>query len=273
MATFIIEQAPGGELIPSILEQQLYTDVVAFYTTRVNWYRYPLIHDGDVTYGLFDDLISRLAYKNYKEHKLIDCAIRIAREETDKRFLNALYFLQDLCVLAGKCRQPSAFEIDAITALYSRVQRLSFLPNITNYWERIVRFLAKDTSVNARELTVHPDDYKHCMNLDFPVAGDGTAASCPQTAEEIEAAIQHLSGVYNKLQFVQSAVIESDQYWLWLYQNKSEDAISWYITINKNAAGHIRLRKHLLLKGFEKTPERLLLDCHYLERESQDYLY
>lgn len=273
MSNFIIENAPGKEFIPHILDRQLYTDVVAFYTARVEWYRYPLIHDGDVAYGLFDDLIRQLAYENYKEFKLLDCSIRIAREETDKRFLNALYLLQDLSVLAGKCRQPSAFEIDGITALYSRVKKLSFLPNITIYWERIVRFLAKDSSVNARELTVHPDDYNHYMNLDFPVAGDGTAASCPQTAEEIEAAIQHLSGVYYPLQFIKSAVIETDQYWVWIYKNKVEDGISWYVTINKNAAGHIRLRKHLLLKGFEKTPERLLLDCYYLERESQDYLY
>lgn len=268
MSTFLIERAPGRELIEPIAEKQLYIDVVAFYTTRVNWYRYPLIHDGDITYGLFDDLIIRLDYENNMGYKLLACAIRIAREEADKRFLNAIYFVQDLCALAGKYRQPSAAEIDAITALHKRVQLLSFLPNITTYWYRILRFLAKDASVNTTELIVHPDDYKHTMNLDFPVAGDGTAASSPLTEEEIKAAIKHLSGVYYPLQFVQTAVIENDEYWLWLYKNKNEDGISWYISVCKNAAGHIRLRKHLLLKGFEKTAQHLLLDCHYLEREN-----
>ncbi len=267
MSAFIIEHAPGKELIPFIIDKQLYTDVVSFYTIRVNWYRYPLIHDGDVTYGLFDDLISRLDYENSGGNRLLQYVLQIAKDETDKRFLNALYLLHDLCVLAGKYSYPSVSEIAAIKALHNRVQRLSFLPNITLYWERILSYIAKDESVNRNELAVDSNDYKSCMNLNFPAAGNGTADGCPKTTEEIKTAIQHLNGVFQPLQFIRSAVIESEKFWLWLYQNKNEEGISWYITIKENASGYITLRKHLLLKGLEKTPGRLLLDCYYLERE------
>lgn len=272
MSTYIIERAPGKELIPHIIDRQLYTDVVAFYTVRVNWYRYPLINDGDLTYGLFDDLISQLDHENIVTKKLLHYLLRIANEETDKRFLNALYFLHDLCSLLYKHNHPSATEIFAIEALHKRVQRLSFLPNIIFFWEQILLYVAKDASVNKEDLMVGEDDYKQHMDLHFPVAGDGTAASCPKTEEEIRAVIQHLSGVFHPLHFIQSAIIENEKLWLWLYKNKNEDGISWYIAIKETAEGHIKLRKYLLLKGLEKTPERILLDCHYLEREHPEDL-
>ncbi len=265
MSTFIIERAPAKELIPLILDRQLYTDVVAFYKMRVNWYPYPLIHDGDVTYGLFDDLISQLDYENRASKNILQFVLRIVKEETDQFFLNALYFLHDLCTLAGRYSHPSTDEIEAIVALHQRVQRFSFLPNITLYWERIVSYLEKDASFRAHELEVKPDDYKKVMDLNFAVAGDGTAASCPKTIKEIIAAIHPVNGRFKPLHFIRSAVLENDQYWLWLYENEQEDGMSWYVTVTQNAAAAVNVRKHLLLKGLAKTPERLLLDCHYLQ--------
>lgn len=265
MSTFIIERAPAKELIPLILDRQLYTDVVAFYKMRVNWCPYPLIHDGDVAYGLFDDLISQLDYENRASKNILQYVLKIAKEETDQLFLNALYFLHDLCKLAGRYSHPSTDEIEAIVSLHQRVQRFSFLPNITLYWERIVSYLEKDASFRAPELEVNPDDYKKVIDMNFSVVDDDRATSCPKTVEEIIAAIQPVKGSFKPFYFIRSAVIENDQYWLWLYENELEDGMSWYVTVTKKAAGVVAVRKHLLLKGLAKTPERLLLDCHYLQ--------
>ena len=57
---FIIDKAPGKDLIPKIIENKTFDDFYAFYKIRVDWYGYPLIHDRMVTYGLFHDLTSNI---------------------------------------------------------------------------------------------------------------------------------------------------------------------------------------------------------------------
>ncbi len=57
---FILDKAPGKDLIPSIIENKSFDDFYAFYKIRVDWYGYPLIHDRMVTYGLFHDLTSNI---------------------------------------------------------------------------------------------------------------------------------------------------------------------------------------------------------------------
>ena len=57
---FILDKAPGKDLIPSIIENKSFDDFYEFYKIRVDWYGYPLIHDRMVTYGLFHDLTSNI---------------------------------------------------------------------------------------------------------------------------------------------------------------------------------------------------------------------
>ena len=115
MREFIIDKAPGKDLIPQIIEYKSYDDFFNFYKIRVDWYGYPLIHDRFVTYGLFDDLTDQFIEEKENVSKFIDYAILIAEQESDKRFLNSIYLILDFCRVAKR------FEI---TPTQNQIQKL-----------------------------------------------------------------------------------------------------------------------------------------------------
>ena len=102
MREFIIDKAPGKDLIPQIIKDKSYDDLFNFYKIRVDWYGYPLIHDRFVTYGLFDDLTDQFREEKENVSEFIDFSILIAEQENDKRFLNSIFLILDFCGIAKK---------------------------------------------------------------------------------------------------------------------------------------------------------------------------
>jgi hypothetical protein len=143
---FIIDKAPGKELIPKILEQADFDDFYEFYKLRVDWYGYPLIHDRFVTFGLFDDLSCSLPNEKEVISKFIDYSIVIAEKESDDRFLNAIFLIMDFCALGKQVMIPTKEQIENIIGLYERVKKLSDLSNMTTFWNHILNFLSKETT-------------------------------------------------------------------------------------------------------------------------------
>jgi hypothetical protein len=260
---FIIDKAPGKDLIPAIIENKSFDDFYAFYKTRVNWYGYPLIHDRMVTYGLFHDLTHSIPKDKETILKFIDFSIIIAENESDKRFSNSLFLILDFCSIAEEFTTPTQNQVAKITSLVNRVRKLSFLPNITTFWEHILDFLVLGKSIKKDDFVVKNDDYLSVMNMDFQTIDDNTLKSCPVPESKIMEEIESVDGEYEPLQFVRSAMIDTDKYWVWKCKNNGDSLWNYYITVKQDDKNKITIERHLMQSGERKTPERLLLEYHY----------
>lgn len=95
---FIIDKAPGKELIPVIIETKSLEALKEFYNLRVNWNdNYPLVHDGLTSYGIFHDLDIAIHRAKAFSPVFIDHAIEIAKSETERPYLCAIFLLCDFC--------------------------------------------------------------------------------------------------------------------------------------------------------------------------------
>jgi hypothetical protein len=263
MREFILDKAPGKDLIHVIIENKSFDDFYAFYKLRVDWYGYPLIHDRFVTYGLFDDLKNDFPENEECISKFIDFSINIAELETDKRFLNSIFLILNFCGIAKKITKPTAYQIEKVTSLINRVRKLSFFPNMSTFWEQILDYLTIGNLINKEEYLVNDDDYINIINLDFPSIDNNSLKSCPIPETKIMDEIDGIIGKYEPLKFVRSAKIDNDKYWVWVYKNISGNVWNWYITVKQDEENRINIERHRMHGGVNKTPEKLLLEYHY----------
>lgn len=267
MREFIIDKAPGKELIPNIIETESFNNLNEFYKIRVDWYGYPLIHDRFVTFGLFNDLINEIPNDRIIISKFIDFSIIIAECETDERFLNAIFFILNFCQLSKEKINPTAQQISRILALKERVQKRSFLSNMSTFWEQILECLSKEPTFNKNDFIVKDDDYKLFIDTNFPCIDNNTDISSPIEKSDIIKQIEGIKGEYEPIKFVRSAHIDKVKYWVWLYKNIMGNVWNWYITVRQDEKGFTTLKKYSMHGSITKTPEKLLLDYHYFLNE------
>ena len=264
MRELIIDKAPGKDLIPQIIKDKSYDDFFNFYKIRVDWYGYPLIHDRFVTYGLFNDLTDQFREEKENVSEFIDFSILIAEQENDKRFLNSIFLILDFCGIAKKSEiTPTQNQTHKIPNLVNRVQKLSFFPNMTTFWDQILDFLSTNNTFVKIDYLVQDDAYLSVINMDFPSIDNNTNKSCPITEEQMKEEIDGIVGEYEPLKFVRSAIIDSDRYWVWLYKNITGNIWSWYFTVKQDEHNKIEIERHSMHGGVNKTPEKLLLEYHY----------
>jgi hypothetical protein len=264
MRELIIDKAPGKDLIPQIIKDKSYDDFFNFYKIRVDWYGYPLIHDRFVTYGLFNDLTDQFREEKENVSEFIDFSILIAEQENDKRFLNSIFLILDFCGIAKKSEiTPNQNQMHKIPNLVNRVQKLSFFPNMTTFWDQILDFLSTNSTFVKIDYLVQDDAYLSVINMDFPSIDNNTNKSCPITEEQMKEEIDGIVGEYEPLKFVRSAIIDSDRYWVWLYKNITGNIWSWYFTVKQDEHNKIEIERHSMHGGVNKTPEKLLLEYHY----------
>lgn len=263
MREFILDKAPRKDLIPRIIKKTSFDDFYSFYKIRVDWYGYPLIHDRIVTYGIFDDLMNQIPEEKEIVSKLMDFTIKIAEEETDKRFLNSIFLISNFCRIAKGLTPPTHSNIERITKLMIRVEKLSFLPNMTTFWEQILYFLAINQSFKISDFLVQDDAYVSTVNMNFPVIDNNSSTSCPVSESKITAEIEGISGEYETLKFVRSAIIDTDKYWVWVYKNIAGNVWSWYFIVKQSEKNEVTIERHRMHGGITKTSEKLLLEYHY----------
>ena len=264
MSAFILDEAPGKDLIPQIIEQKSYDDFFYFYKIRVDWYGYPLIHDICVTYGLFDDLTDQFSEEKENVSKFIDFSILIAEQESDKRFLNSIFLILTFCGIAKKAEiTPTQNQIHKLSNLVNRVRKLYFLPNMIIFWGQILDFLSTNSTFLKTDYLVQDDANLSVINIDFPSIDNNTIKSCPVSEEQMKEEIEGIVGEYEPLKFVRSAIIDSDRYWVWLYKNITSNIWSWYFTVKQDEQDNIEIERHSMYGGVDKTPEKLLVEYHY----------
>jgi hypothetical protein len=261
MREFLLEKAPGKELIPILVQEPSYEKLGAFYNIRVNWHGYPIVHDYLVSYGLFDDLMQSFPNDSEQIAQFIDYSIDMASQETDNRFVNSLFLLLGFCQRGKSVISPTQFQY--IIELRPRVQKLSFIANMVCFWNQLLDCLPNYGDYNKNQVTVSSNDYLQFIDLNFPSLDNNTAIACPVTTESIQKEMRGMVGKYEPLQFKRSAIIEDNQYWVWLYKNITGNIWNWYITVTKDPQGNVKVEKYSMYRLVTMTPEQLLLKYHF----------
>lgn len=157
--TFIIDKAPGKELIPVIIETKSLEALKEFYNRRVKWNdNYPLVHDGLSSYGIFHDLGIAIHRAKAFSPVFIDHAIEIAKGETDRPYLCAIFLLSDFCNRSKKEFIPTPSQIASLPALREIAMKYSSLPNMTCFWRQVLDCFAKDESFVREDYVVKEGD-------------------------------------------------------------------------------------------------------------------
>lgn len=256
----IIDIAPGKELIPIIIGENSFAALNRFYTIRVDWNGYPLIHDRMFTYSVFEDLLNAIPQDKDVISQFIDYAIEIAMTENDKRFANAIFLLSNFCGSATDSATPT--QLLKIIELKPRVQRLSFLSNLVTFWQKVIVYCATAPSFQQDLLEANEKDYERYFDMNFPSIDNNTPASCPMGMAEIDAEMEVHLGEY-KVAFVRSAIIQADRYWVWLYTCISGKGWHWYFIVKQAADGKITTKKQPMQGLVMQPAEQVLLHFHY----------
>lgn len=259
----IIDRAPGKELIPLIIESRSFDDFYQFYKARVDWAGRPLIHDRMVSYGIFDDLVEKLENDKETVKVLIDFSIQIAKDENDKRFINSIFLLLDLCTVGLLLHLPAKEQVNLICGLQKRVQRLSFLPNLAHYWNSILDYCNNDDLQFKRDkFLVSTDDYRFALDIRFSDTNEDHPKPCPLSESELMLELNGIAGVYKKLRFVQAVMIEKMSYWVWVYENISGNVWDWHILVRQDENGNTMVFRDSFHKENKTDIIRTLCNYH-----------
>ncbi len=217
----ITNPQPALKLMSIILEKQSFDDFYSFYKTLVEWQNYPLHRSKgrETTSRLFYGLARRFREKpNEVISKFIDYSIKIAEQDIDKQFFNAIPLILGFCRVAEeKSIKPTEDQINRIKGLVHRVKKLSFMPRMTSLWDGILEFLETKPTFNKSDFLLVNRAYIPIFNETYSAIGDGTSVSCPISEKEILAEIQHNQDKY-ELKFGRSAIMDDNKYWVWTFR-------------------------------------------------------
>ena len=262
---FIIDKAPGRELIQVIIETKSLEALKEFYNLRVKWNdNYPLVHDGLTSYGIFHDLGIAIHRAKAFSPVFIDHAIEIAKGETDRQYLNAIFLLCDFCNRGKKEFMPTQGQKAALPELRERAMKYSFFSNMDCFWRQILDYFAQDVSFNREEYVVQYADYKKMMDLNFP--GLDSTATNPLSDEEMDN--KFFSSNWDRenisqRQLVKTAQIENDKYWIWLYKALAGKPKKQYVILKQKESGETSYKSSSEDVRFEPNLEFMLLKFHY----------
>ena len=262
---FIIDKAPGKELIPVIIETKSLETLKEFYNLRVKWNdNYPLVHDGLTSYGIFHDLDIAIHRAKAFSPVFIDHAIEIAKSETERPYLCAIFLLCDFCNRGKGDFMPTQSQIASLPELRERSMRYSFFSNMDCFWRQILDYFAQDESFKRAEYAVQYDDYRKMMDLDFPKLD--MAATSPLTNEEMDNKFFSSSWDKENLsqrQLVRTAQIENDKYWIWLYKALAGKSKKQYVIIKQEESGKTSYNSSCEDVHYEPDMKLNLLKFHY----------
>ncbi len=146
--------------------------------------------------------------------RLIPAATQLVLEAPDRRIIDAVYLLRQLCESAPCCDVPLILS-DNIAEIAARLRRLSMIDYLAKSWNGVTHYYAQATGIaEPHELTVTDRSWKSHWDIEFsPVPGG--EASCPISRPSVEL---HVSNWMRDLdlEFKSSAVIDGYRLWSWL---------------------------------------------------------
>lgn len=251
---FQIDDAPGKALLESIRDTADLEAFADFYRQRRDWWRYPLIHDRLVTYGIFHDLTNNLATE--AQALLLPKAVSLAEVETDKLFLCTVFLILDL--LDGFPTVDNQDDIRSrLRSLHPRARKLSLFPNMSCFWNEIANKVFPTDKDGS--MLISDKDWREFTSLDLPPVDDRGWQNCPGGEDAVKKEIEEVRGGDFVLEYQRSALHQGAKYWIWLYRNVSNNPIwHWYVYVVTMPDGSTTLHRHSMHSVVNLSPEELV---------------
>lgn len=226
---FAIDSAPGKGLIDVVCHDRSTDALSRYFAIRSNWAGgYPLIHDRFVTYGAFDDLTGSLSGDD--RYDLLPAVLELAETVPDQLFHSALFLLADMVPDDAIRNRPSGFS-DALLRIRLRVEKLSFLPNLTCAWDRLARKqrCLKDDNDFLRHYSPASLEVKNGWGKFFPfplrnLSPKNAFANNPLPMHRVREYFNAMGVVAGQRILVMATQIEKSRYWVWRILGKAGTA-------------------------------------------------
>ena len=217
---YIIDKAPGKELIVKLKETGDFAYLVELFWLRANWCGgYPLIHDRMVTYGAFDDVFDEIT--NVKRFKLIPLMAEFTKNIPDKYFHVALCLLNKLIPSDEIGERPDGFS-DQLLAIRLRVEKLSFLRNLICAWDALAinqRTLKSDNDFlrqfSPSKLAIFPSGWHRFFQYPLLNYQSHLYKDCSADMKWVKKQLRDLYQPPGLVKLVYVARIETTKYWVW----------------------------------------------------------
>jgi hypothetical protein len=216
---YIIDTAPGKELILKLKETGDFSYLEELFWVRANWGNgYPLIHER-ITYGVFDDVFDEM--NNGQRFKLIPLMAVFTKNIPDKYFHVALFLLGKLIPSDEIGARPDGFS-DLVLAIRLRVEKLSFLPNLTCAWDSLAlkqRTLQSENDFLRRysPTKLRVDDLSWHRFFQYPLLNyqSHLYKDCSADTKWIKKQLRALYQPPGLCKLIYVARIETTKYWVW----------------------------------------------------------
>lgn len=274
---FIIDSAPGKELLQAIAEGSAEA-FETIYELRKNWSGgYPFIHDRVVTYGFLDDI--EISWE--RKAALVPTMAQIALDEKPAFFHCALSALAKLIPDDRILPRPERFG-EQLLELKKRAEQFSFMPNIVPTWTELItkaRCLRPTTPepsyLPIRELRIEGDAFLKFYPMPFPDLGEEAEFQCPIDQHKILEEGNETCSEGVDCTFHCSAVIGSSRWWVFQCHPKTSDFV-WigYVYVRQNDRGEARIG-HWVEHDEPISPEglhRKLLTLEHCPEGSEELL-
>jgi hypothetical protein len=218
--TWIIDAAPGKELIEPLCGDGDPSTLVRFFDVRVDWSGgYPLVHDRFVTYGAYDDLLRILSQD--RRMVLLPTALQIAETVPDRHFHAAISLLASMIPDDAIRQRPEGFS-DALLRLRLRVEKLSFLSNLVCAWESLAtrqRLLKSQGDYLAMysptQLAIDNDCWRRYFSFPLINHVHRLFGELSLRMDLFRGRVQRLGAKPGERRLIYATRIETSKYWVW----------------------------------------------------------
>lgn len=216
----LIESADGKDLIASIKKSSDTFSFNVFFKKRSKWcHGYPLVHDGLVTYGAFDDLVEALS--GDERFILLPSAIDLVVTVPDREFHAALGLLAHLFPDDAIRPRPPGLS-DTLLRIRLRGERLSFLPNLSCAWDAIARkqrcLKSEDDFLrrySPSQLAISDSAWQRFYGLPLRNLTRGRFVNCFLPFLRVRQYIQIRGANPGERELVYATQVEEARYWVW----------------------------------------------------------
>ena len=261
---FLINKAPAKELIPILINEPSLELLRSFFRTRVEWKSYPIFHERMLSSTLFDDYVPLLKQNSEVISKTLDYALALSLEEDERFILCSVFLISFLCYTMPKEITPSAAQIQMIEQLHKRVRPLSFVLNLSSFWEAVASYAARADAELEKELNFGDTEFPDLPQ--YQLANERSVRNCPVSIEQLDDWLLAYSNLYHP-EFRRSMKVVDDDYWVFkCYKINLEGQKEYsrdHLCVQQTQGGGIRIfSKNISLEDDEVLRQEII-KCHY----------
>lgn len=259
-----MNRAPAKDLIPILIQEPSLELLRSFFRARVEWSSYPIFHERMMSSTLFDDYVPLLEQKPEQLSATLDYALTLAEEEDERYVLCIVFLIASLCYYAPKEIVPSAAQLQMIEELHERVKPLSFLINLSSFWEAVASYAARSNPDLEKELHFLATEF-----LDLPqyqLADDESAQRCPLSIEQLDNWLKAYSDLY-QAEFRRSMKVNEYDYWVFscykVTEEKQKEYSRDYLFVCRSSGRGSQIFSRNISLNDDELLRQEIIRCHY----------